>query len=684
MSLQQRVSQGLPKMQGRGLFQPSTYNEADNTIEVVFATETPVKRSKWGESFIEILDCSKRSVQLQRLNQGGPVVDSHNTWSMDSQFAVVERAWVDESTRECRALIRFSKTEGDKEKVEKIKDGIIRNVSVGYIIHEAEVTDGEENKLPELRATDWEPHEISFLPMQADMNSGTRAAEENVNEIKITNVKASKMSETKAALTAERKRSAEIFKACRAADLSDEYAQELLDGEMSIEECRAAILAKKSDTLPANTKEVGEKAVKEERTRISEIHKAVRTLGLPVEFGEKLVEDGVSLDNARAAIIDEKAKSNTAAPSLHTGFKPGEDEADKKARGMVANLLIRSGFEDTERVKAGDPGEFRGMSLIDTAKECLILAGHSVRGMSHMEIASEALKMHSRGAGGQSSADFPNILANVMNKSLRADYQLQEKSFVPWTRKTPATDFREMLRSQLNDFKLSQVKEGGEYSYATVGDSGEKYKVGKFGKIINIDWEAVMNDDLNAFSRLPQKAAAAVAQMQADGIYGILTASHLMSDSAELFVAGHGNLTSSGTAISVASLGVGRELMRKQTAPGGSNLNIAPKYLIVGPENEALALQYTSANYVSAKSSDINVWAGMLTAIVDARITGKQWFLAADPRSIDTIEYATIDGEELYTESKYSFEKDAFQYKIRSVFGAKAIDWRGLYKNAGA
>ena len=52
---------------------------------------------------------------------------------------------------------------------------------------------------------------------------------------------------------------------------------------------------------------------------------------------------------------------------------------------------------------------------------------------------------------------------------------------------------------------------------------------------------------------------------------------------------------------------------------------------------------------------------------------------------IDTIEYMYLEGEEgLFTETKQGFEVDGLMVKARHVFAAKAIDYRGLYKNGGA
>ena len=61
------------------------------------------------------------------------------------------------------------------------------------------------------------------------------------------------------------------------------------------------------------------------------------------------------------------------------------------------------------------------------------------------------------------------------------------------------------------------------------------------------------------------------------------------------------------------------------------------------------------------------------------------WYLAASPNQIDTIEYAYLEGQQgAYIETRNGFDVDGVEIKCRLDFGAKAIDWRGLYKNPGA
>jgi phage major head subunit gpT-like protein len=142
----------------------------------------------------------------------------------------------------------------------------------------------------------------------------------------------------------------------------------------------------------------------------------------------------------------------------------------------------------------------------------------------------------------------------------------------------------------------------------------------------------------------------------------------------------------------VTTLGAGRAAMRLQKGLQGEELNIAPSYLIVPATQENLAYQFTSANYVPAQATNINEFrAGGRTAvepIVEALLDASSttaWYLAANTGAVDTVEYCFLDGAEgPMVESEVGFEVDGISYKCREDFAAKAIDYRGLFKNAGA
>ena len=61
------------------------------------------------------------------------------------------------------------------------------------------------------------------------------------------------------------------------------------------------------------------------------------------------------------------------------------------------------------------------------------------------------------------------------------------------------------------------------------------------------------------------------------------------------------------------------------------------------------------------------------------------WYLAADTSQIDTVEYCYLEGNSgVYIETRQGFDVDGMEIKARLDFAAKAIDFRGLYKNVGA
>ena len=151
-------------------------NESDRTVELAFATETPCER--WYG--LEILDCKPASVRLDRLLSGGPLLLGHDS---DDQIGVVESVSVG-SDNVCRATVRFSKAADAEEIFQDVIDGIRRNVSVGYLVHEA-VLEKESEGVCYYRVTDWEPYEVSIVPMPADTLCGVGRDLNNEPEVPI-------------------------------------------------------------------------------------------------------------------------------------------------------------------------------------------------------------------------------------------------------------------------------------------------------------------------------------------------------------------------------------------------------------------------------------------------------------------------------------------------------------------
>lgn len=150
--------------QARGLlFERASINEEARTATLAFASETPVER--WFG--LEILDCTAASVRLARLLSGANLLCDHRTTDV---VGVVESAQIG-ADRVARCTVRFGKSARASEVWQDVVDGIRRNVSVGYLIHQAvlvETKDGQDT----YRITDWEPYEISLVSVPADTAVG--------------------------------------------------------------------------------------------------------------------------------------------------------------------------------------------------------------------------------------------------------------------------------------------------------------------------------------------------------------------------------------------------------------------------------------------------------------------------------------------------------------------------------
>ena len=158
---------------------PESVDAERRTVEVVWSTGAAVRRrDPWtGKRYDEVLSLEEAHVDLSRLNGGAPLLNTHGAWDLRDVIGVVERAWIAREGEALvgRATVRFS----DRADVEPIwrdvASGIVRNVSVGYAVRSYEITE-TDGQPPVWRAVDWQPLELSAVPIGADAAAGFRAA----------------------------------------------------------------------------------------------------------------------------------------------------------------------------------------------------------------------------------------------------------------------------------------------------------------------------------------------------------------------------------------------------------------------------------------------------------------------------------------------------------------------------
>lgn len=672
---------------------PQSVDAEARTVEVVWSTGADVPRTdRWtGERWIERLSLEPEHVDLSRLNSGAPVLDTHGRWELADQIGVVDRAWLDKEDGQPvgRAVLRFPAAEDDAAAhaiFRKIQDGIIRNISVGYALRKIEKV-SEEDGVATMRAVDWQPFELSFVPVGADAGAGTRemARSRGWEPVEVEIVQSEG--------TDDMFKNRLLGSGAILRDKENEQGQQVREKE----ETRPASA---EGNAGSDVRAEVERAVREERERSASIRQRCRAAGLEDVFADDLIGRGIAADHAGNHIIDELARRNGSESRNLAPSSPGPrvqgglDARQKFVDGAERALLSRAGFGQEE-----GGNEFRGLTLRELAREALELQGVRTRGLGPLDLVGTAFTARPdqvlRAAGGMhTSSDFPLLLANVARKAMLNGLEEGEESFQQWTSIGTLGDYRPANRVALGAFpSLPKVGEGGEYTYGTLGETGETVQLAKYGRLFAITREAIINDDVDAFSKVPARMGRAALRTVGNLAYAALTSNPTMSDGKALFIAAHKNLaTGSTSALSVASLSAARAALRMQAdrTNAAAVLNITPRFLIVPVALESTARTLMDAQYDPSSATLMipNPVRGMATVIADPRldlVSTTAWYLTGSPSAVDTVEVSYLDGQATPSlEQQDGWKIDGTEFKVRMEAAAKALAWEGLYKSNGA
>jgi len=374
-----------------------------------------------------------------------------------------------------------------------------------------------------------------------------------------------------------------------------------------------------------------------------------------------------------------------ATPVMGNRFAPEDFDPQARRGGDFAeactqSLLIRAGV----RVENPSPlvRDVERMNITAMAENILSMNGKRSSGLGRADIIKAAL----------TTSDFPELLANTAGKAMMLGYDNEPTTHAIWTGEKEVANFKEQSFVALSEAPgLLEVAEGGEYTHGSFGEAAEKFTIKTFGRMLNITRQALINDDLQAFTAMPAAFGSSARRTEADLVYAKLTGAPVMSDTKTLFHADHGNLAATGAALSADSLGVARAAMRRQKGIAGtSHVDPQPRFLIVpvSLENKAEILLSSMMLVGASNNTDNLQWIRNLTLVADPRlddVSETAWYLAASPNQLDTIVRAYLAGQARpFFEEELEFSRDATSIKCRLDFGCGVIDYRGLYKNPGA
>ncbi len=203
---------------------PVTLDPNARTVEAIVATGADVPR----RGFVERLPME--NVEMSRL-VGAPVLDAHNASSTRDQLGVVAAAELLPEGLWVRILFRSNTSA--QAVLDDIQNGTLRGLSIGYT-----VTDWEESRDGNQRirtATQWQPIEVSIVPIPADPGAHFRNEEIEMENEEQT---IERPGESQTATRAET--NAEIRTIAETAGLTRAWADEQIDTEVTADEARQA------------------------------------------------------------------------------------------------------------------------------------------------------------------------------------------------------------------------------------------------------------------------------------------------------------------------------------------------------------------------------------------------------------------------------------------------------------
>ena len=392
------------------------------------------------------------------------------------------------------------------------------------------------------------------------------------------------------------------------------------------------------------------------------------------------------------------------------------DEKEKKQTQLTRAILHQQGIKDkTETYDTKGLNEYGLLSLQGLYRQCCSLS-NNIPGMT-AGVDQMFSNIMLSGTNGQGSDDFVNILSNVLNKSLLAGYTFAEMSFEKLVGRRSFKDFKQNDMLRITEFStFEEMPNGTAPKEGAFNDQKESARLATHGRRYTLDRKALYNDDLGAFSIIPQAMARSLKRYQNyifwTKLYGTTFAGPAMNEVSNLFTAGAGNLVApgSGAAPSSTTLNTAYLYFRRLKAAiplegdvPNIKLNIKPKYLVIPPQYEfevnALthSLFYNVNTSIKDGSQISNIYSAGGSRGFDTIIEGTledlnstytyPWYFFADPAIAPTMNFITLQGAETpYFVSEPTKTGDArgILWVMEIDFQFAPEDYRGAYCNAGS
>lgn len=441
-----------PEMLTRAAAVTGSLNVEDRTVQVVFASEQPVRRYSWDDGhYDEILLCGRDNLDLTRADNLS-LLDTHGAYSLDDRLGTVVPGSIRFEKGQVTATVKLSRRAKAEELFQDLQDGMTLPISVGYKVLKTERTEPQQGGVATLNVMRWQPMEISVVPVPADPTAKTRSYEDTMPQQENTTPQTERSAPTN--VIHERTRIANLRFIARSAGFTDTELDTAIESGETADQFRTRaferMIAKENaaPTFPhRSSSEYGHgntdiRAAMADAlmVRVNSTHKPHSDahefvgLSLPELARRSLEANGVSTRGMAAGEVVQRALLTTsdfaqvisgvgqtvlanAYAAIPSGIKAIARQTT--ARDFKPKTTARlSGFSDLEKVN--EHGEYKRGRFSEGAESYRISTFGKVFGMSRQMIVNDDLGAFADVSRelGQSAARLENdILAQLVTSN---------------------------------------------------------------------------------------------------------------------------------------------------------------------------------------------------------------------------------------------------------------------------
>ena len=570
----------------RALAAPVTVDRAARTVEVVWSTGARARNfvPPLGP-IIEELDMRPEAVRMDALRSGrAPVLDTHRRAGTRDVLGRVTAARLEAGRG--YATLQFSGADDVEPVWQRVADGTLQSVSVGYRVHRYEPRPDAATGQTIHRAVDWEPYEISIVPVPVDAaavvrGEGDQGTPATAIEPALTIPEEPPMPETTPA-------SPDPAPAPPAPPIAPPQETTVTTAPASTpptappERTRAAPPAPDLDAIRAEA----ERAAVERIAGYEPVLAAARglvTADMLDAMREAAIRDRVSPEVLRGRLW-EAFTSGAARPSLPARPDTGPSNEDpSQLLDAMAEALAARTMPGYQAPTTGRHTEFLGWRPSDMIGELLRARGERNVPRNPTILAERAF---------HTTSDFPALLSAAANKMLLAAYAPAAPTYRTLFLRRDFRDFKPHRHLRVGDFPtLLPLSENGEVQAGTMSESQELVFLQTFARRIRVTRQMLVNDDLGAFTDFASMIGRRVADFENATAYALVNSAGgdgptLTTGAAAVFgtAAARANKAGAGTALDLPNLALGRAAVMRQKTLDGLPIAVgAQMRLLVGP-----------------------------------------------------------------------------------------------------